>query len=72
MVIYIENKLFIRKNICRDRFVFRCRWVVSQDHVPIWFVCGIRKIIYKLVSITWAYLARDGSELRRVPTVTKH
>ena len=45
--------------------------MVVQDHVPIRFGCGVHKSIHKPVSITWAYLVRHGSELRRVPIVTK-
>ena len=72
VAIYIVGELLPRQYIGRVRLIFRCRWVVVQDQVPIWYGCGVPKSIHKPVSITLAYLVRHCSELRCVPAVTKH
>ena len=68
VAIYIVDELLSRKNICHDGLVFRCRWVVVQDQVPISFKRGVSKCIHKPLAVTRTYLVRNGVELRRVHT----
>ena len=72
VVKYIVDGLLFRKNISHDCLVFRCRWVVVQDQVPISFGRSVSKCIHKPLAVTRTYLLRHGGELRRVLTVTKY